>query len=79
MTAGEWNAKYPPGWPVIVTLANGKRIRTETASEAVRVGQFDMIKVAAIQPGSVLLSWCWPLKPGQGLKTWPRRLSSISA
>lgn len=62
MDGPEWNRRYPPGTPVIVTLANGKRIRTETTSEAVRVGQFDMVKVAAIQPGSVLLTWCWPVK-----------------
>lgn len=62
MDAAGWNSKYPIGQPVIVTLANGKRIRTQTTGEAYRVGQFEKVAVAAITHGGIPLSWCWPVK-----------------
>lgn len=61
-TAERWNARFGPSWPVIVRLADGKRIRTETAGRAYRVGQFDMVAVAAIAQGGIPLTWCWPVK-----------------
>jgi hypothetical protein len=64
MDEAKWNSKYPIGQPVIVTLANGKRIRTETTGAAYHVGQFDMVPVAAIKQGAIPLSWCWPIKNG---------------
>lgn len=64
MDAAAWNANYPPGSWVIVTLANRKRIPARTLRPALRIGQHDFIEVDAIRPGYVLLSWCWPVKPG---------------
>jgi hypothetical protein len=62
MEATAWNARYPVGTRVIVTKANGQRVLTRTCGAAVRVGQFAMIEVEAIQPGLTLLSWCWPVR-----------------
>lgn len=62
MDSQRWNAKYPVGTTVILSLANGKRLPTRTRSRAERWGGLDHVAVEAIQSGYVLLSWCWPVK-----------------
>lgn len=62
MEADTWNRKYPIGQPVIVTLANRKRVPSVTRGAAFRVGQFEMVEVECIKLGAIPLSWCWPIK-----------------
>lgn len=70
MNATEWNAAHAPGTRVVVTLANGDSLTTRTASEAVRVGQHDMLMLEG-HVGYYLLTWCQALEPsatrGQGV------------
>ena len=61
MEAAAWNAKYPVGTLVIVTLANRRRRLARTIGLACHIGQHDFVQVDQIQPGYVLLSWCWPV------------------
>jgi len=62
MDAPAWNARYPVGTWIIITLANRQRRLTRSSSAAVHIGHHDFIQVEAIQTGYVLLRWCWPLK-----------------
>lgn len=62
MTGAEWNRRYPVGTPIILTLADGKRVPTRTRSAATMVGSFYMIEVEYIERGTVPLTWCWPIK-----------------
>ena len=45
---------------MVLTLANGKRRVTRTASPAESFGQYDHIRVGAISEGYVLLTWVRP-------------------
>jgi hypothetical protein len=60
MDVQAWNAKYPPGWPVIVTRVDRKRFPARTASPAQRVGEHDFIELKGHR-GLWLLSWRWAL------------------
>jgi hypothetical protein len=75
MDAAAWNAKYPIGSWVIVTLANRRRRLARTVALARRVGTHEFIELDAIQPGLILLTWCWPLK-ARALRTLAGRLVS---
>ena len=72
MDAAAWNAKYPVGTLVIVTLANRRRRLAQTISLACHIGQHDFVQVDRIQPGYVLLGWCWPVN-ATGLAYFARR------
>jgi hypothetical protein len=72
MDATAWNAKYPVGTLVIVTLANRRRRVARTIGSAQHIGQHDFVQVDQIQPGFVLLSWCWPVN-ATGLAYLARR------
>lgn len=64
MTAAEWNAAYPVGTRVAVTLANGDVLTTNTASDAERIGDHDMLRLEGSE-GYWLLSWCGAMEaPG---------------
>ena len=75
MDAAAWNAKYPLGTVVIVTLADRRRRLARTISLAQHIGQHDFIEVDQIRPGSVLLGWCWPVS-ASGLAFLARRALS---
>lgn len=72
MDAAAWNAKYPVGTLVIVTLANRRRRLARTIGLARHIGQHDFVQVDQIQPGYVLLGWCWPVN-ATGLAYLARR------
>lgn len=57
MTAAEWNACYPAGTQVSLTLADGEIVWARTKSEAARVGQYEMIEIEGFS-GLMLLDWC---------------------
>ena len=61
MNAQAWNAKFPVGTIVIVTLADRRRRLARTIGIAQHIGQHDFIEVDRIRPGFVLLRWCWPV------------------
>lgn len=62
MDALAWNGRFHVGTPVIVTLANRKRLLARTVCPAVRIGHHDLIEVDQIRPGYILLAWCWPIR-----------------
>lgn len=62
MDATRWNERFEVGQPIILTLANRKRLLTRTTTQAEHWGGLDHVAVAAIPRGYVLLSWCWPIK-----------------
>lgn len=57
MTSIEWNRQHPIGTKVVLTLANGKRHVTRTASQAETWGARHHVRVEAIGSGYVLLEW----------------------
>ena len=75
MDAAAWNAKYPVGTVVIVTLVNHRRRLARTISLACHIGQHDFVQVDQIQPGYVLLGWCWPVN-AKGLACLARLASA---
>ena len=60
MTSIEWNTQHPIGTKVVLTLANGKRRVTRTASQAETWGSRHHVRVEAIESGYVLLEWVRP-------------------
>ena len=60
MTSVEWNSRHPIGTKVVLTLANGKRRVTRTASQAETWGSRHHVRVEAIPSGYVLLEWVRP-------------------
>lgn len=63
MNAAHWNANYAIGTKVVLTLANGKRHVTRTASQAETWGSRHHVRVEAIPSGYVLLEWVRPFLP----------------
>lgn len=61
MDAAEWNARVPVGALIRVRRADGSVVIMRTASEARRVGSYDMIELEGSR-GLWLLSWCRPLE-----------------
>lgn len=62
LTAEEWNATWPIGTRVSVTLVDGNVNWTRTKAAAIHVGEYDFIEVDGML-GLVLLDWCAPLEP----------------
>ena len=62
MTADEWNARYPIGTRVWLTLADGQGKETCTLTPAQTWGGLDHVSVAGLS-GFVLLSWVAPRDP----------------
>lgn len=60
MTAEEWNASYPIGTEILLTLNNGVQKAARTVGAAVRYGGIDHIQVDALT-GYVLLAWVKPV------------------
>ena len=60
MTANDWNARYPIGTKVVLTLVNGNQHVTHTTSAAEHIGSHDFIRVGQILVGLVLLEWVRP-------------------
>jgi hypothetical protein len=59
MTTDEWNARYPIGTRVRLTLADGETRDTRTLTAAQTWGGLDHVCVAGVT-GYVLLSWVEP-------------------
>lgn len=60
LTAAEWNAQYPKGTHVSLTLADSEIVWARTKSAAARAGQYEMIEIEGFS-GLMLLAWCRPL------------------
>ncbi|MGH8217378.1 MAG: hypothetical protein ACREUT_02225 [Steroidobacteraceae bacterium] len=65
MTADEWNAAYPPGQPVIVTLDGGRQWPTKTRSEAWNLGHGQPVVMLEGKSGGYDLQRVKPIVNGE--------------
>jgi hypothetical protein len=79
MDWSKWNSKYPIGTLVIVTLADRRRRLARTVSAARHIGSHDFVELDVIQPGTVLLAWCWPVKGDAIARLAPRHRVGANA